>query len=394
MMKRRILLTALAALVLLGAGAASFSGERAIVPDMNFVGDPIDLSLVKAVEIMQTTGSRAEAAALNKAADEAVARGYKESAKSISDFLNAIKGASISVSSAAEESGMTETNEKIMRMRRDFAKEQVASNYQAELNEIEAMTVQVYYGVLQAQENLKISKDNLQNQKAIYDNTMKKYKLGMVARIDTLTAETQVLSAEDQAAAAETALKNARMNFNLLLGYDLMQNVVLTDGLKMAEEPKGSLTGFIESAVKNRNEIKGAAFGAEIQEILLTSLKYRYPSSSSTYLNQETATLLARKAAQDAPVQIEMDIRARYMDMADKKRAVKVAEASLANAKEGYRLATISYNAGMNTLTDVQKAQIASYQAALGVAAAITDYDLAVYGLIHATGAGTVRLPL
>ncbi|HPO04263.1 MAG TPA: TolC family protein [Bacillota bacterium] len=394
MMKRRILLTALAALVLLGAGAASFSGERAIVPDMNFVGDPIDLSLVKAVEIMQTTGSRAEAAALNKAADEAVARGYKESAKSISDFLNAIKGASISVSSAAEESGMTETNEKIMRMRRDFAKEQVASNYQAELNEIEAMTVQVYYGVLQAQENLKISKDNLQNQKAIYDNTMKKYKLGMVARIDTLTAETQVLSAEDQAAAAETALKNARMNFNLLLGYDLMQNVVLTDGLKMAEEPKGSLTGFIESAVKNRNEIKGAAFGAEIQEILLTSLKYRYPSSSSTYLNQETATLLARKAAQDAPVQIEMDIRARYMDMADKKRAVKVAEASLANAKEGYRLATISYNAGMNTLTDVQKAQIASYQAALGVAAAITDYDLAVYGFIHATGAGTVRLPL
>lgn len=386
MMKRRILLTALAALVLLGAGAASFSGERAIVPDMNFVGDPIDLSLVKAVEIMQTTGSRAEAAELNKAADEAVARGYKESAKSISDFL--------SVSSAAEESGMTETNEKIMRMRRDFAKEQVASNYQAELNEIEAMTVQVYYGVLQAQENLKISKDNLQNQKAIYDNTMKKYKLGMVARIDTLTAETQVLSAEDQAAAAETALKNARMNFNLLLGYDLMQNVVLTDGLKMAEEPKGSLTGFIESAVKNRNEIKGAAFGAEIQEILLTSLKYRYPSSSSTYLNQETATLLARKAAQDAPVQIEMDIRARYMDMADKKRAVKVAEASLANAKEGYRLATISYNAGMNTLTDVQKAQIASYQAALGVAAAITDYDLAVYGFIHATGAGTVRLPL
>jgi len=148
MMKRRILLTALAALVILGAGAASFSGERAIVPDMNFVGDPIDLSLVKAVEIMQTTGSRAEAAALNKAADEAVARGYKESAKSISDFLNAIKGASISVSSAAEESGMTETNEKIMKMRRDFAKEQVASNYQAELNEIEAMTVQVYYGVL------------------------------------------------------------------------------------------------------------------------------------------------------------------------------------------------------------------------------------------------------
>ena len=270
------------------------------MPDMNFVGDPIDLSLVKAVEIMQTTGSRAEAAELNKAADEAVARGYKESAKSISDFLNAIKGASISVSSAAEESGMTETNEKIMRMRRDFAKEQVASNYQAELNEIEAMTVQVYYGVLQAQENLKISKDNLQNQKAIYDNTMKKYKLGMVARIDTLTAETQVLSAEDQAAAAETALKNARMNFNLLLGYDLMQNVVLTDGLKMAEEPKGSLTG-LSGAVKNRNEIKGAALGGNSEYCLPAEISI--PKQFLHLPESETATLLA-KAAQDAPVQM------------------------------------------------------------------------------------------
>ena len=102
----------------------------------------------------------------------------------------------------------------------------------------------------------------------------------------------------------------------------------------------------------------------------------------------------ARKAAADVLVQIEMDIRARYMDLADKKRAVEVAEAYLANAKEGYRLALISYDVGMNTLTDVHEAQIASYQAALGLAKAITDYDLAVYEFKHAIGVGTTRIPL
>jgi outer membrane protein TolC len=212
--------------------------------------------------------------------------------------------------------------------------------------------------------------------------------------VDTLTAETQVLQAEQQVALAETALKNAKMNFNLLLGYDLMQEVVLTDKLVMVDEPEGTLVEFIESALDNRNEIKGAALGAQVQEILFTGLEYRYPKTSSTYLKQEVATLQARKAAADVPVQIEMDIRVRYMDLADKKRAVEVAEAYLANAKEGCRLALISYDVGMNTLTDVHEAQIASYQAALGLAKAITDYDLAVYEFKHAIGVGTTRIPL
>ncbi len=400
-MRKGILSVLLILSLVIGAGAAAFSVERAIVPDMNFVGQPISLSLDQAIKIMQTEGSRAQTASLNKGSDEAVAKGYKESAQSIADFFNDLEqmkttlgGVPISVSSAAEASGLTESNEKIVKMRRDFAKEQLEANYQAELNEIEAMTVEVYYGVLQAQENLKVSKDNLANQKAIYANTMKKYKLGTVARVDTLTAETQVLQAESQVAAAETMVKNAKMSFNLLLGYDLMQDVTLTDGLKMVESPEGTLTGFIESALKNRNEIKGVRLGAEIQELLLTTLKYRYPQDSSTYLKQQAAALQARKSAEDLPVQIEMDIRSRYMDISDKRQAVTVAQANLANAKEGYRLALISFNAGMNTLTDVQKAQILSFQAGQGVAKAITDYDLAVFAFSHATGVGTTRIPL
>lgn len=399
-MRKRILPVLLVALVVLGSVVMAVGTERNIVPDMNFTGDAIHLSLDEAIEIMQTKGSRAEAAALNKASDEAIAKGHKESAETISEYLRNLEQAiaydkvTISEIAAAEAGGATKTNEKIMKLRRDFAKEQVEANYQAELNEIEAMTIQVYYGVLQAEENLRVAKENLTNQKTIYDNTIKKYQQGTVAKVDTLTAETQVLQAEQQVALAETALKNAKMNFNLLLGYDLMQEVVLTDKLVMVDEPEGTLVEFIESALDNRNEIKGAALGAQVQEILFTGLEYRYPKTSSTYLKQEVATLQARKAAADVPVQIEMDIRVRYMDLADKKRAVEVAEAYLANAKEGCRLALISYDVGMNTLTDVHEAQIASYQAALGLAKAITDYDLAVYEFKHAIGVGTTRIPL
>ena len=79
------------------------------------------------------------------------------------------------------------------------------------------------------------------------------------------------------------------------------------------------------------------------------------------------------------------------MDMQDKKRAVEAAKVALANAEEGFRLASITYDAGMNTITDVQDAQIRCYQAGQAVAKAITDYDLAIYAFKHAIGVGTTE---
>lgn len=403
-MKKKITSALLIAVLLLATAALSFGVERAIVPDNEFVGEPIALSLADAVRIMQTEGSAAENALLNKASDEAVAKGYSESASSLSEMLRDIDAAisaasalgqsTIEISAAAEQAGATELNEKILKLRRDFARDQLAANHQAERNQIEATTIQLYYGVLQADENLRIAKENLANQQKIYDNTLLKYKAGTVARVDTLTAETELLKAKNQAESATTMAKSARMNFNLLLGFDLMQEVALTDTLQKLALPEGTLTSFIEGALDNRNELKGAVFARDIQEILLTNLKYRYPTNSSTYLKQQVAFNQADKRATDAPSQIEMEIRVKHMELMDKERAVAQAEAVLANAKEGARLAVITFDAGMNTLTDVQSAQIGAYQAGLGLAAAITDYDLAVYAFRHATDVGTVRLPL
>lgn len=397
-MKQKLTSVLLIALLMVATAAASFGVERLIVPDMTFGGATIELSLADAVKIMQTEGSAAENALLNKSADESVAKGYAESARSISDLIDQLNsipgGSSIEVSSYAEQVGATELNEKIMQLRRDFAKLQLEPNFKAEMNQIEATTVQTYYGVLQAEENLRITKENLTNQEKIYNNTMLKYKAGTVARVDTLTAETELLKAKNQVLTAETMVKTAKMNFNLLLGYDLMQQVKLTDTLQKLALPTGNLTGFIEGALDNRNEIKGTVFAKEIQEILLTNLKYRYPTNSSTYLKQQVAFSQSAKRAADAPSQIEMEIRIKYMELMDKERAVTQAQAVLANAKEGARLAVITFDAGMNTLTDVQSAQIMAYQAGQGLAAAITEYDLAIYAFRHATGVGTTRLPL
>ncbi len=394
-MRKRIISLILIAVLLLGVCAVAYGIERYIVPDMTFGGDTIELSLEEAIEIMKTEGSRAETAELNKLSDDAIAKGYAESAKSISDLLEKLSYiGGIEASSYAEQLGATDVNERIVKLRRDFAREQLDANHQAELNQIEAITIESYYGVLQAEENLRVAKENLANQQAIYKNTMKKYEKGTVAKFDTLFAETELKNAENNVAYAETILKTAKMNFNMLLGFDLMQDVKLTDDLVALDLPEGTLTEFIEAALDNRNEIKATLFARDIQEILLNNLKYRYPTNSSTYLKQQVAFETSKKTANDAPLQIEMEIRIKYMDLQDKKRAVEAAKVALANAEEGFRLASITYDAGMNTITDVQDAQIRCYQAGQAVAKAITDYDLAIYAFKHAIGVGTTRIPL
>lgn len=389
---------------LLAGTLAISASQRAIVPHMNFVGKTIELSLKEAVKKMQTDSSRAETAQLNREADNAAYRSHKESAEAMATYFDAlalIKAAEAAAGNVDTTSssamiaeglamGITESNHKIVKKSRDFALSQRDNNYKAELNEIEAMTVELYYGINLAEENLKIARDNLANVKAVDQNVQKKYQAGAVARIDTVVSKNQVQQAEGRVATAETGVKKAKMSFNLLMGYDLMQSVKLKDDLTLLAMPRGTLTGFIEGALNKRNEIKGVRFAWEIQNTILSDLA----SGTAAYSKQRAATGQARKSYDDIPLQIEMDIRSKYMDLQDRKRDVELAKANQAVADEAYRLAKITFDVGVNTLTDVDEAGIMAYQAALGVAAAITDYNVAVYNFNHAIDVGTVRIPL
>jgi outer membrane protein TolC len=172
-----------------------------------------------------------------------------------------------------------------------------------------------------------------------------------------------------------------------------MQKVDFTDSLNVASAPAIDLSASIKNAMQKRNEIKGAKFAVEVHKILLDSLK-GYPKFSSTYLEEEIALKSAEKLAKDVPVQIEIDLRNKAAALDDKKAALDSAKAMKAYAEEGYRLISISYDAGMTTLAELQQAQANVYKAGLGVSAAVSDYDLAVYEFKYAQDVGTDRLPL
>ena len=218
--------------------------------------------------------------------------------------------------------------------------------------------------------------------------------IGMVAKKEVLAVKADLATAESAAQTAKTTLTTAKMGFNYLLGYPILQNVQLTDQLEEIASPTIALDSAVASALKNRNEIKGADFAETVYAALLNHMEYQYPITSSTYLNEEVAYKNAKKTAEDALVKIEIDIRSQYNGLEDKKIALEKAEQTLDYADEGYRLTKLSYSVGMSTLSELQAMQVTRYTAALGKAAAIKDYDLAVYNFNYAISIGTSRLPL
>jgi hypothetical protein len=384
------------------AEAASGTGaEDAIVPGMDFTGEAISLSLEDALTRITTTGPDYENAVLAKESFEAQAKGQEELWAQFRSISNALRAANAEISRMpdspekavlAAQAGMAINpipllNAKLAQFARPYLEEQAGIGYEIDLNRLVYDTTRVYHSVLQAQEALSIAEENLRIQNEILENTRKKLELGMVSKMDVLSAESAVQDAVVKVNAASSGLKSAKMSFNIRLDFPLMQQVVLTDTLHKTETPAIDLKASIAAALTNRNELRQLAFVLEKEELEIADLATvsRY---GSEYLTAALERKTAEKNLKDTKAYIELEIRTKYMNLQNLANEIASIEKAAENAKEGYRLADLSYNAGMNTLVDVQNVQLASYQAQLGLAAKILEYNLAVSDFAIATGYG------
>jgi hypothetical protein len=391
---------------------ADTAAEDAIVPDMNFTGEPISLSFEDALTRITTAGPGYESAVLAKEAFEAQAKGQEELWNQFRTISNALSASSAAAPALSEQIGvmpdglakwqmqqqlsemvltvnpMHTLNAKLVKLARPYLEEQAGIGYEIDINKLVYNTTQVYHSVLQAREALAIAEENLRIQNEILENTRRKFDLGMVAKMDTFSAESAVQDAAVKVNTALSGLKSAKMNFNIGLDFPLMQEVVLTDTLHKADAPEIDLKASIAAALANRNELRQLQFvldkeGLEIADLATAS---RY---GSEYLTAALELRTAEKNLQDTRAYIELEIRVKYMNLQNLADEIASIERAVENAKEGYRLADLSYNAGMNTLVDVQNVQLVSYQAQLGLAAKILEYNLAVSDFEIATGYGT-----
>lgn len=428
----RKLMSVLLSAALICAASVPMGGRVYAAENENAVQTP--LSLAQAITLMQTDSNAAKSAQLNKEADQAVAKGYSETYSNINDALDQIKGTStvtqdqVSYSlyhmsfndlvnsnptlapmvayvtsgmneqiagtiKAARDAGANNNNLAITQLRRDFAKAHIESNYKADMNQIEYNTVQLYYGVLLARENVNTCTENVKAKSDILKNTQNMRTAGMCSDKEVYSAKADLETAKSELEAAKVTLKDTEMKFNYLLGRDVTAEVVLSDSLKKLPLPAGTEDEYVAQALANRPELAGADLAVKIYKKLLDGVN-GYPRSSATYMNAKTAYDSAVYTNSTAPSQIEIDVRTKYANINALSAAVENAQKTYDYAKEGYRLTKLSYEAGMTTLANVQDIQATYHKAGLGLSAAIVAYDLGIYSFNYAVDVGTTRLPL
>ncbi len=362
------------------SSAIETTGTAVTVTDMSFTGTPVKLSLDDAYKRMISDSPGAEMAELNKQSAVGVANGHGESVRLINKSED--RGGDYST-----------TDRNILKIQQEYAKTQGPKNYQTEINKLKSETLKNYFTLKELENQVQIAKDNLALKEKLLSNTQLKYKLGTVSKSDVLQAETSVYQAKDSLLAAQNGLDTMKMSFNQFMGYDLMQNVTLTDIIKEIPLSSKTLAQSIKDAHANRNEIQEADYNVKVSTLNLDNYK-SYPMSSSKYIKAKMSMLMAETSKKNAPLTVENDVRTKYMKMNEKYSAVQTGKIAVENAKETERLARLQYDAGMKTLSDVEGAQLSYYTEQLDYSKALLEYNLAVndYELASTVGTETAKI--
>lgn len=329
--------------------------------EMSFTGDEIVLSLDQVIQRAVTQGSAARTAAINQDKNEAIADGYDEADAPLADL----------------------------------AAEQAKRNNTAEINAVKRDAVKKYYESIQARDAVRILTDNVAAQEAILNNIRKKYDQGMLTKLDLLKAESTVSQARADLKAGQSAYSLVLMALNQYLGFPVMQNTVLTETLTVEAPDLKPLAEAVSAAKNNRNEIFGANYAKQAAKYALSLLEAQGLNDDfAAYRKAEAALDAAKKMVGDAPAQIEMDVRGKYMQVQTAEAAANASQLALQKAEEALRVARLSQDAGLVTASDVQLAQLGCCQAALQYSKSLLTYKLAIkdYELSYTTGTYVVPM--
>lgn len=347
-----------------------------IVDNMTFAGEKTQLSLEQAIQkvIADNSGIKGAMTDIEE---------YKISQEKLSDIKKDIKkGRTI-------KDGSTYDYEvKVRDLVSKNLTDASARNLEATKKSTTAKVEELYYGLLNAKKELDIYQANYDIAKDLLNKTNKKFELGLIARQEVITSEQNLIAAENKLNSASNALKTSKMDFNILLGYDVMADVEPVGSLTFKEEKIDGIAASVSTALIERNEVKNADYNLKYEEMKMKIVAGKYAEITYNYRAQKLKVEQAQKDYTDMLKNIEKDVRQKYMKVSEKLDAVKSGEKSVQLAEEKLKISTLSFDKGMAILTDVQAAQNNVLQAKLDLTKAILGYKLAVSDYKDSAGIG------
>lgn len=236
----------------------------------------------------------------------------------------------------------------------------------------------MYFNVLHAQKSLEIQEENLKLAKDFYENTKQKFEIGTVTETDVSNSELNYQKSKKDFLLAQNNLESTKMSLNIILGYDVMNELILIDELDYESFENTDIIKNIDKALEYRTDLLNSQLSYEMKKIDFEVVSRRYPEIVFEYREKEISFKEAEKTLENTKKIIEMDVRNKYSSVENKYESIKISQRSVELAQKVFDNTILSYNIGKALLTDVQQAQIKLHSENLVLAQDILDYNIAI----------------
>ena len=291
--------------------------------------------------------------------------------------------------------------------------------------------VQAYYQYLEAVKLAEVQAQSVTDYASHLNNVQQQFDAGIVAKLDVLSSNVSLANAKQKSIAADNTRDVAEANLNNIMRIPM--NTTLNPLDKNFPEPEFDLTmeQAILMAQKYRWELVEADYGVRAAEASLRSAKagylptvsvgggYSWKEASVTAVDKDDWAVqgglswslwdggatqasvkkadAAVKTAQETLLQarekIELEVRQDYLNVLSYKEQIRAAEASVAQAEEAYKIATVRYSSGVGINLDVLDAELALNTARTNYITALYNYNIGLATLEHAMGVPAVIHP-
>lgn len=291
--------------------------------------------------------------------------------------------------------------------------------------------VQAYYQYLEAVKLAEVQAQSVTDYASHLNNVQQQFDAGIVAKLDVLSSNVSLANAKQKSIAADNTRDVAEANLNNIMRIPM--NTTLNPLDKNFPQPEFDLTmeQAILMAQKYRWELVEADYGVKAAEASLRSAKagylptvsvgggYSWKEASVTVVDKDDWAVqgglswslwdggatqssvkkadAAVKTAQETLLQarekIELEVRQDYLNVLSYKEQIRAAEASVAQAEEAYKIATVRYSSGVGINLDVLDAELALNTARTNYITALYNYNIGLATLEHAMGVPAVIHP-
>lgn len=231
-----------------------------------------------------------------------------------------------------------------------------------------------YYSVLLTEDLLANAEETLKNVKQNRDIVAKKLEVGTESRSNLYFEDIALNNALVEVDKAKDSNKKANRGLNMLLDYPLETKLVLTSSYEENENDI-NLESDLEYAYENRYDFITMSNTLDLVNLNFNAVKRSYTPNTYKYKGAEIDLNKVKVGYNNFKQNIEYDIRSNYDAILSAKKEISLMESNVQKAKEGLRLAKLSYDLETGTSLDVNQATSGLNQAKAGLSNAIANYN-------------------